>query len=219
MAEVPQRDRTEARGWSSARRSLGHLGMRAVLPFAIVLASTHAHADVPSRYVGASFELSNGYQGRSEFGLMAQVAPTAHIEVEAGAIKHHVDGGATIDAHDVWMVSGAARAKLPLRGGALFAGLGVTTGEHGEANGCVSSGFVDFCGAQNNTFVYRHWDRATWLRAEVGGEVAVGPIAARLALAPVFQLGSPTEVEGCAACSSGDRGFVITMGIHGRIPL
>ena len=111
------------------------------------------------------------------------------------------------------------RAKAPVRRGALFAGLGVDVGEHGTANGCTSSGLIDFCGDEKGTWVYRHYDRAVWLRPEFGGEVALGPVAMRMAVAPLIQLASPDVQHGCIECDDGEEGVTFTMGLHGRVPL
>ena len=111
------------------------------------------------RYVGASLDLWNGFNGQSEFGFALQAAPLRYLELEGGAIRHDIHGKES----DVWLVTGTARAKVAFNHGALFAGVGVVTGEHSAQNGCTSSGFIDFCGGQD-TFVTRHWDRAVWVR-------------------------------------------------------
>ena len=168
----------------------------------------------PARYVGVSGELSNGLDGKSEFGFAAQVAPLRYLEIEGGAIRHDIDGR----EGDTWLVTGAVRTKLAFGYGALFAGLGFITGEHGAANGCTSSGFLDFCGG-DDTYVERHWDRAFWLKPEFGGEVALGVVAMRFAVAPLVQLADPDMESGCLECSDGQQGVLFTMGIHGRLPL
>lgn len=189
--------------------------MRSSLLVAVLLAAGTAHADVPTKYVGVSFELSNGFDGASELGFAGQVAPHKNLELEGGAIRHDVASR----EDDTWLVTATARAKQPLGRGALFAGLGVVTGEHGAANGCSSSGFIDFCGDRNGSYVERHWDRAWWLRPEFGGEVALGVVAARFAIAPVILLVEPDEEIGCTGCDDGQQGVVFTMGLHGRLPL
>lgn len=173
-----------------------------------------AHAEPPSTYLGASAELALGYRGKGELGFALQGAPLRNLELEVGAIRHDLK----IDAPDVWLVSGMVRGRLPLRYGALFAGIGVVTGEHHAANGCTSSGLIDFCGGED-TYVERHWKRAVWIRPELGGEVALGPVALRFALAPLAQLAEPVSETGCIECDDGEDEMLFTMGLHGRIPL
>jgi hypothetical protein len=189
--------------------------LRLSIAVCVLVTAGSAYAEVPTRYVGASFELSNGFDGGSEIGFAAQVAPHRYIELEAGTIRHDVEGR----DRDTWLVTATARAKRPLGRGAVFAGFGVVTGEHGTANGCTSSGFIDFCGASNNTYVERHWERAMWLRPEVGGEAALGVFAARFTVAPVFQLAEPDTESGCIECDDEEQGIVFTMSLHGRLPL
>ena len=189
--------------------------LRPSITLCVVVTATAAHAEVPTRYVGASFELSNGFDGGSEIGFAAQVAPHHYIELEAGTIRHDVEGR----DRDTWLVTATARAKRPLGRGAVFAGFGVVTGEHGATNGCTSSGLIDYCGASNHTYVERHWERAIWLRPEVGGEAAIGVFAARITVAPIFQLVAPDTESGCVECDDGQQGFVFTLGLHGRLPL
>lgn len=186
--------------------------------------SSIAHADAPEaahRYVGASASLASGYSGRGEFGFGIQVSPHPYLELEVGTLKHEVrgDDDAMIDSHDTWLESATVRAKKPLRHGALFVGLGVDVGEHAVANGCSSSGFIDFCGAANGTFVYHHYDRAVWLRPEFGGEMATGPVAARISIAPLIQMASPDQERGCLDCDDGEDGITFMMSVHGRMPL
>lgn len=166
------------------------------------------------RYVGASLELTNGLDGASELGFAVQGAPLRYLELEAGGIRHDIEGKES----DVWLVTATARAKVPFRRGAVFLGMGVIAGEHSAANGCTSSGFLDFCGGED-TYVERHWDRAIWLRTEIGGEVSLGPVALRMAVAPLVHLTDPDTESGCAGCDDGEQGFLIAMGLHGRIPL
>ena len=194
--------------------------MRTIAALLVVFATTPADADVPETYLGASLELSNGYDGASEVGFAAQVAPVRFLELEVGTIKHDVDGDESVgERSDTWLLSLAARGKLPLGDGALFAGAGMVTGEHSARDGCTSSGFLNFCGDRQGTFVYRHWEHAVWIRPEIGGEAALGPIAARISVSPIIQLASPDAERGCLECSDGQNGIVVTLGIHGRLRL
>jgi hypothetical protein len=203
-----------------AQASLFVLGMKLALAVVVTgIVSSTAHAETPTRYVGASASLASGYAGRGEFGFGVQVAPHKNLELEVGTLKHKVSGDENIEWHEVWLASATVRAKAPLRRGAFFAGIGVDVGEHAAENGCSSSGFIDFCGDANGTWVYRHYDRAVWIRPEFGGEVSLGPVAARFAMAPLFQLASPDVQHGCIECDDGEEGFTFTMGLHGRIPL
>jgi hypothetical protein len=192
----------------------------AALP--VLLFALAARAEVPSSYIGASVELVNGLAGASELGFAVQATPLAYLELEASLIRHEVDGDPFADDdgdRDTWLAGGAARARLPLRHGALLAGVGLTGGEHGVRNGCQARGFIDFCGDRNDTLVYRRWRRALWLRPELAAEVGIGPVAARLAVAPLVRLGAPDMERGCLECEDGEQGVLFTLGLHGRLPV
>jgi hypothetical protein len=197
-------------------------GMHRPVTALVLLLATPARADAPLTYIGASFELTSGLAGASEWGGALQVALRNHLEVEVSAIRHEVDGdpfAAGADDHDVWIFGGTARGRLPVGHAAFVAGFGVLAGEHGVVNGCRSEGFLDFCGDRQGTLIYRHWRRAIWLRPELGGEIALGPIAARLSVSPLVLLGGPDDERGCVECSDGMGSLLFTIGIHGRIPL
>ena len=195
-----------------------HKAMTALL----FLVATPALADAPRTYIGASFELTNGLAGGSELGGALQFAMLRNLELELSAIRHEVDGdpfGEGIEHHDVWIFGGTARGRLPVGHAAFIAGFGLLEGEHAVQNGCLSEGFLDFCGDRQGTLVYRHWRRAVWIRPELGGEIALGPIAARMSLSPLVLLGAPDEERGCVECNDGMGSLLFTIGIHGRLPL
>ncbi|HEY5924424.1 MAG TPA: hypothetical protein VIV11_22255 [Kofleriaceae bacterium] len=185
----------------------------------IATGTAYAEGEQPAglryeKYIGASVELTNGFAGASEFGFAVQAAPLRYLELEAGAIRHKVGA----EESDAWLVTATARAKKAFKHGAVFAGIGMITGEHSAENGCTASGFIDFCGG-TDTFVSRHWDRALWVRGEFGGEVSLGPVAFRFSVSPVSQLAEPDMESGCIECDDGEQGVVFTMGLHGRFPL
>ena len=163
--------------------------------------------------------LTNGLSGKSEFGGVVTVAPVRYLEIEVGTIRHDVHAHGDAHFHQTWLATTAVRAKLPLRRGALFVGFGVITGEHTNQNGCTSSGFIDFCDGMD-TYVTRHWDRAVWLTPEVGGEVALGPVAMRMSISPLINaLPKPDYESGCLNCDDGAPDILINIGLHGRIPM
>ena len=184
-----------------------------------VPAPKHSRLDASPTYVGAGATLTSGLSGKGEFGAVVDVAPIPNLELEVGTVRHDVHGHMGLEYHPTWLISTAARAKLPLRRGALFAGFGVITGEHANANGCTASGFIDFCGGVD-TYVNRHWDRAVFLTPEFGGELALGPVALRMSVAPVIDASpDPDYEEGCLACDDGGPEIVFNIGLHGRVPM
>ncbi len=170
-------------------------------------------------YVGASAEMMNGLAGASEFGFALQVAPLPFLELEAGMLRHEVDGDYfTMGSdRDTWVYTGTVRLKLQLGYYAIFFGVGVMSGDHAVQNGCISTGAINFCGDENNTLVYRAYLPAWWVRPEFGGEVGFGPFALRMAMGPLILLSDPDRINGCGMCSDGSSGFLFTVGLHARV--
>ena len=200
--------------------------MRTATILVLLAGSTPASAqrNVPSRYIGGSAELSNGLSAKTQPGFELQVAPLEYLELEFGVIRHRIDGNPFAErpasqARDGWLLHGGARARIPIENAGVLLGLGVLEGATAVAAGCLSSGFIDFCGEENGTLVYRRWDHAVWLRPELGAEGGFGPMAVRITVAPLIQLAHPDQVEGCTTCDDGEPGGLLTLSLHGRIPL
>jgi len=195
-----------------------------VLGLLATSAPAWAEPEIPPRYIGASVELSDGLAGKYQPGFELQVSPHEHLELEVGLIHHKIYGNPFADGpagedSATWLVQAGARAKYPFRHVAIFAGLGVIGGPNAVSAGCQSSGLIDFCGDQNGTLVYQRWDRALWLRPELGFEAGFAPVVFRITVAPLIQLADPDQVEGCAECDHDEQGSLITLSLHGRIPL
>jgi hypothetical protein len=156
------------------------------------------------RYLGAHAKLVNsGLAGQSELGFGVALAPTRHLEVEVGGIRHEADGNPFAEdtmRTESWLLHGTVRGRLPIDRYALLAGVGVVTGGHAMSTGgtCTGGGLINLCpgGQDYDNRSFASWDRLWLLRLDIGGELAWGPLVMRTTFGPALPLNEPDVTEG-----------------------